>query len=58
MSKVQPKIVNQIYSVFAVLLCVLIDAAILIPWTLTSPSAPTDRLFKVNMLVYKVIQRL
>ena len=46
-TKVQSQRSNQIYSVLTVLLVMLIDAVIIIPWNLLSPSSPSAKSFKV-----------
>eukprot|EP00596_Hydrurales_sp_CCMP1899_P000141 CAMPEP_0119055568 /NCGR_PEP_ID=MMETSP1177-20130426/75791_1 /TAXON_ID=2985 /ORGANISM="Ochromonas sp, Strain CCMP1899" /LENGTH=1294 /DNA_ID=CAMNT_0007036121 /DNA_START=125 /DNA_END=4009 /DNA_ORIENTATION=- len=46
---------NQFYSAIFVLCCILIDCVILIPWTLISPSVPTDMGFTVPLIPDNVI---
>ena len=46
-TKVQSQRSNQIYSVLTVLLVMLMDAVIIIPWNILSPSAPSAKSFKV-----------
>lgn len=58
MVKGSSKYRNQFFSVTFLLCCVLIDAVILIPWTLVSPSVPTDRRFTVRGLIYVYIHIL
>ena len=46
-TKVQSQRSNQIYSVLTVLLVIMMDAVIIIPWNILSPSAPSGKSFKV-----------
>lgn len=46
-TKVQSQRLNQIYSVLSVLLVIMLDAVILIPWGIYSPSVPSGKSFKV-----------
>jgi hypothetical protein len=47
MSKGSSKRNNHLYSVLSVVFCAAIDAAIIIPWQVLSPSVPTEKGFLV-----------
>jgi hypothetical protein len=47
LTRTTSKKMNVFFSVMALLFCIIIDLIILIPWTLVSPSVPTDKSFKV-----------
>ena len=46
-TKISSQKTNQRFSVLTVLLVILIDGVIIIPWNLLSPSAPSGKSFKV-----------
>jgi hypothetical protein len=49
LTKTISKKMNMIYSIIALLFCILIDLVILLPWTFVSPSVPTDKIFQVKI---------
>ena len=46
-TKVQSQRSNQINSILTVLLVIIMDAVIIVPWNVLSPSAPSAKSFKV-----------
>ena len=46
-TKVQSRRSNQIYSVLTVLFTIVLDAVIIIPWNILSPSVPSGKTFKI-----------
>jgi hypothetical protein len=49
-TKVQSRRLNQIYSVLTVIFTIVLDAAIIIPWNVISPSVPSGKSFKVPFI--------
>lgn len=46
-TKVGSRRSNQIYSVLTVIFIIVLDATIIIPWNILSPSVPSGKSFKV-----------
>lgn len=46
-TKVGSRRSNQIYSVLTVIFIIVLDATIIIPWNILSPSVPSVKSFKV-----------
>jgi hypothetical protein len=49
-TKVQSRRSNQIYSVLTVMFTIVLDAVIMIPWNILSPSLPAVKSFKVPFI--------